>query len=89
MYFVAKAFMVALVALAFVAPLVMTEHCESDQAAECAPECVCACHAAPAFTCLTQASGLRARRAERAHSIDMLFLERLSIADIYRPPISA
>jgi len=81
--------MVALVALAFVAPLVMTAHCESDQVEECSPECPCACHPAPAFTSLAQASGLTALSPERAHAIDMLFLERLLIADIYRPPTSA
>jgi hypothetical protein len=81
--------MMALVALAFVAPLVTSEHCKSDQAAECAPECLCTCHPSPALTSLAQVSNLRAQRAERAHSIDMLFLERLAITDIYRPPTSA
>jgi hypothetical protein len=89
MKLIVKAFVVVLVALAFIAPLAATMHCEGNSEAECATECACICHSDPASACLEQASGLMAHRSERASSTDMLCLGRLSISDIFRPPIAA
>jgi hypothetical protein len=42
-----------------------------------------------ACTCLDQAIRLRTPPSEHTHAIDMIGLERLSIADIFRPPTAA
>ena len=84
-----KAFAVVLAALAFVAPLAETAHCDGDHVDKCATECACACGCITVLVCTEQASDLTARESERACSYDMLCLGRLSIADIFRPPISA
>ncbi|MBI2442120.1 MAG: hypothetical protein HYV35_12210 [Lentisphaerae bacterium] len=83
-----KALAVILMALLFVAPLVVLAHCEGDQATDCATQCDCLCHSLPDFTCPIHASDLTAHKSERAYSTDMLGQERVSVADIFRPPIS-
>ncbi|MBI2440901.1 MAG: hypothetical protein HYV35_05965 [Lentisphaerae bacterium] len=84
-----KALAVIVVVLLFVAPLVALAHCEGDQATDCATQCACLCDCLPAFTCPEHASNLMTPKSERACSIVMLGQERVSVADIFRPPISA
>lgn len=84
-----KAFGVVIVALTFLAPLAATAHCEGDREVECATDCACLCHSVPASACLEQTSGPMAHRSERACLTDVQCVERLSAADIFRPPIAA
>jgi hypothetical protein len=82
-------FAVLLAALASVVSLGSTSHCEGDHEAESNTECACVCCCAPTFICLQQVSGPASQRFARAGSTDMLFLGRLLITDIFRPPTSA
>ncbi len=76
-------------ALAILAPLVVAAPCDSDHEVECATDCTCDCHVGPSYMCLDPAITLTVVNSERAGATDLLCRERLSVADIYRPPTSA
>jgi len=81
-----KSLALVLAVLALAMPLAALAHCEDDHAAECATECACACHSAPASMHNEHANGLSTARAERTCVTDATCLGRLSTADIFRPP---
>jgi hypothetical protein len=89
MKFGVTVFAVLFAALASVVSLGATAHCGGDHEEESATECACVCCCAPTLICLEQASGPASHRSVRAGSTDMLFLGRLLITDIFRPPTSA
>ncbi len=89
MKFLAKVFVVILVALAFSASLGATVDCEGGHEAECSTECACFCCSTPAFVPLKQTSSLKTSKAEHAWTSDMSYMGKPSVADIFRPPISA
>jgi hypothetical protein len=89
MKLIVTAFVLVFVSLALFAPLAATAHCDGDHESDCATECTCVCCCAPVLSCLEHASGLTAHLSEYASPTDVLFVGRLLIADIYRPPTSA
>jgi hypothetical protein len=91
MTLLARTFAGVLVTMAFVAPLVATAHCDGDHetAAECVNECACACFSALNFACREQAIGLVARMSDRVCFTELPSTGRLSVTDIFRPPIAA
>jgi hypothetical protein len=78
-----------LIALAFAAPIVATAHCESDHEAECETECACTCHSDTMISGVVQAIGHRSQVSASTRPADDLILERLSVADVFRPPIAS
>lgn len=86
---VVKVLAVVLAMAACVVPLGPTAHCEDGHEAECATECDCVCHSAPAFAGIERTLMPTDRRSESAVLADMLPRGRLAIADIFRPPTAA
>jgi hypothetical protein len=84
-----KAIGIILMLLAFVAPLAPGSHCESDHESEGKTECACVCHSAPDWSLLEPAINVQTFKSERTDSVDTLYLKRLSIAEVFRPPIAA
>lgn len=85
----AKTLVIVLIAVAFLSPLAAALHCDDHHEVECQTECACLCHSLMACTCLDQAIRLMTPPSERTRATDMIGLERLSIADIFRPPTAA
>ena len=78
--------MIFIVALAFIAPFAA---CEDNHEAECAADCSCACHPAPVFSTIEQASKLTMLNGGSIPCSIIFYLERLSVADVFRPPIAS
>jgi hypothetical protein len=89
MKWLANAAAVVLVLLALAAPLAANAHCDGEHEAQPTTECACVCCCDPAFACTAHVSCRTALTSQRTRVTGVFFSGRLSVADVFRPPISA